>query len=183
MKIRLDLDVERMVRAIRSKGNVVKGNLYRLKSVIDRHDECCRVYLSYNGIACNNALFIPRFILQIDKLGYCDPSLFEEIKDSKIMKVVSSVKEGYPIKVVIRFNGPRTVLFRVASEPAVVGAMMLAELAVGDVITVGRHGDICLNSRGEAFSNYISRLHCFVYRESAESFVLVSCSPNSTSLF
>ena len=183
MKIRLDLDVERMVRAIKSEGNVVKGNLYRLKSVIDKHDECCRVYISYNGIACNNALCIPRFILQIDKLGYCDPSLFEEIEDSKLMNVVSSVKEGYPIKVVIRFNGPRTVLFRVASEPAVVGDMMLAELAEGDVITCGRHGDINLNSRCEPFTNSVSRLHCFIYRESVDSYVLVSCSLNSTSLF
>ena len=189
MKVRLDLNVAREIRSIatsKKPGGLKVGEICRMTAIIERRTYFANPFTWLKvtvGRLIHGLGFYPRIWLKTVERGMCEPTLFEEIEDSPLMRVVSSVKKEYPIKVVTRFNGPKTMLFCVASEPVAIGKKMLEELEVGDVITVGRHGDICLNSRGEAFSNYVSRLHCFVYRESVDGYVLVSCSPNSTSLF
>jgi hypothetical protein len=162
MEFRIDLSLMRKVVAVKSDGTIKKGEIYTVTNVrVGRTSTT----LLIDGVEYNSVLF-------------------HEIEDSALMKAVSKAKEGAKFSTIARFSEAKDIKLLLMYQKVTICKKVLANMEVGDVLTIGRLNDcdICCDDNDMFFLTSVSRMHCFVYRETEKRYRLIDCSSFGTEI-
>lgn len=116
----------------------------------------------------------------------CDDEIFNsvklaEVENCSLQKILSAVKSGNSWKVIGRFSKPCNISLVLGNRISIIIPKEDVEkIAVYDVYSIGRNIDC--NMRTAYYSSEVSRMHCFVYRESEESYRIIDCSTYGTEI-
>ncbi len=160
MEFNVNLGLKRQVVAVKSEGAIKKGEVYTVSN-IDVGHSCTMLWIDgreYNSV------------------------LFNEIENSPLIKAVSKAKEGATMRVIARFCNLKDIKLFLWQHPVTISEEKLSLLKVGDVLTLGRlkDCDICCDANDIPFTRAVSRMHCFVYRETEKTYKLIDCSSFGT---
>ena len=162
MEFRIDVTLMRKVVAVKSEGAIKKGGVYTVSKV---------------SVGRTSTMLL------IDG-GEYNSVLFNEIENTPLMNAVSRAKEGAKFNTIARFSSARNIELLLWRHNVTIGKKVLAKMEVGDVLTIGRLSscDITCDDNGMTFMACVSRMHCFVYRETEKLYKLIDCSSFGTEI-